>query len=86
MNELFDICVHLLEWFARLVGITYKEANIYIFVIGYPLLLLTLVLGYKIKIRSLKKQIQEGEKFKIAQRDWQTADLKKQQDNVFHFE
>ena len=36
MHELFDICVDILYWIAEVFGITYKEANIWIFVIIEP--------------------------------------------------
>ena len=36
MHELFDICVDILYWIAGVFGITYKEANIWIFVIIEP--------------------------------------------------
>jgi len=55
MHELFDICVDILYWIADLTGWTYKEANIWIFVIIHPLL--TIFLFYYV-IR-LKKQIKE---------------------------
>ncbi|MDC0303854.1 hypothetical protein OAL15_02460 [Flavobacteriales bacterium] len=37
MHELFDICVDILIWIAEVFGITYKEANIWIFVIIEPI-------------------------------------------------
>ena len=53
MGELFDICVAILYWISDVTGLTYKEANIWIFVILHPLL--TIVLFYY-AIR-LRKQI-----------------------------
>ena len=53
MGELFDICVAILYWISDITGLTYKEANIWIFVILHPLL--TIVLFYY-AIR-LRKQI-----------------------------
>lgn len=53
MSELFDICVAILYWISDVTGLTYKEANIWIFVIIHPLL--TIVLFYYV-IR-LRKQI-----------------------------
>jgi hypothetical protein len=53
MSELFDVCVAILYWISDLTGLTYKEANIWIFVIIHPLL--TIVLFYYV-IR-LRKQI-----------------------------
>ena len=53
MSELFDVCVAILYWISDVTGLTYKEANIWIFVILHPIL--TIVLFYYIII--LKKQI-----------------------------
>ncbi len=53
MSKLFDICVAILYWISDLTGLTYKEANIWIFVIIHPLL--TIFLSYYV-IR-LRKQI-----------------------------
>ena len=36
MQELFQICVDILRWIASETGITYEEANIWIFVIIHP--------------------------------------------------
>jgi hypothetical protein len=38
MSELFDVCVAILYWISDETGLTYKEANIWIFVIIHPLL------------------------------------------------
>jgi hypothetical protein len=43
MNEVFDICVAILIWIADLFEITYKEANIWIFVIIEPILLIVML-------------------------------------------
>lgn len=56
MHELFDICVAILYWIADLTGLTYKEANIWIFVIIHPLLTLVLfliVLRLKFKLKNI---------------------------------
>jgi len=42
MNELFDICVEVLYWIADITGLTYKEANIWIFVIIHPIITVAL--------------------------------------------
>jgi len=42
MNELFDICVSILHWIADVTGLTYKQANIWIFVIIHPIITLAL--------------------------------------------
>ena len=43
MQELFQICVDILRWIASETGITYEEANIWIFVIIHPLVTLWLL-------------------------------------------
>lgn len=50
MAELFQICVDILKWIAQVVGITYEEANIWIFVIIHPLLTV-LLLARTIELR-----------------------------------
>ena len=42
MHELFDICVSILYWIADVTGLTYKQANIWIFVIIHPIITLAL--------------------------------------------
>ena len=51
MHELFDICVDILYWIAGVTGWTYKEANIWIFVIIHPALTL-FVLWYAVRMRT----------------------------------
>ena len=43
MNEVFDICVAILIWIADLFEVTYKEANIWIFVIIEPILFIAIL-------------------------------------------
>ena len=43
MNEVFDTCVAILIWIADLFEVTYKEANIWIFVIIEPILFLAML-------------------------------------------
>ena len=54
MQELFQICVDILRWIAGATGITYEEANIWIFVIIHPLL----TIGLLIRTIVLKKRLQ----------------------------
>lgn len=51
MNELFDICVLILEWIGEHTGLGYKAANIWIFVIIHPLLTLSLLWGLLVQRR-----------------------------------
>lgn len=55
MSDLFDICVAFLYWISDVTGLTYKEANIWIFVIIHPLL--TIFLFYY--VMRLRKQIKK---------------------------
>ena len=57
INYIFYLCVDILAWLAKATGTTYELVNILIFIIGYPLFVMTLLLvvywQYK-KIRKLK--------------------------------
>ena len=44
INYLFYLCVDILVWIAELTGTTYELVNIVIFVIGYPLFVILLLL------------------------------------------
>jgi len=52
METLFNLCVAILQGIANVTGLTYQQANIWIFVIIHPLLTLTffwLMIKYKRK-------------------------------------
>ena len=59
VDYLFYLCVDILVWLAELTGTTYELINIIIFVIGYPLfvilLLIIIYFQYK-KIKELKNK------------------------------
>jgi hypothetical protein len=60
MHELFDICVDILYWIAGVFGITYKEANIWIFVIIEPiifLLMLVCIFWQRVRIIELRSKL-----------------------------
>ena len=57
MGEIFDICVAILYWISDLTGLTYKEANIWIFVIIHPLLTVFLFY-YVIRLRKKLKNLE----------------------------
>ena len=44
MNQVFDWCVAVLVYWANVFGITYKEINVWVFVIIWPILTLVLVI------------------------------------------
>ena len=57
MNEVFDTCVDLLHNWGGLIGLTYKEINVWIFVIIEPIIFIYLfgrIIYLKKKIRHLK--------------------------------
>jgi len=56
MNKLFDLCVLALELLASFTGLSYKEANIWIFVIIEPIVFL-LMLAYILKLRRINVQV-----------------------------
>jgi len=60
MSELFDICVNILYWIADVTGLTYKEANIWIFVIIHPIITLSLMIwATNLKIKLIKSRTYE---------------------------
>ena len=50
MNELFDLCVSILYCISDFTGLTYKEANIWIFVVIHPLITVSSIY-YIVKLR-----------------------------------
>lgn len=48
-DKIFNNCVKSLEWSAKKLHMTYEELNVLIFVIGYPLVVIGLVIAYLIK-------------------------------------
>ena len=63
MDAIFDWCVTLLVYFAGVFGITYKEINVWVFVILWPLLTLALVaviVVQHIRIRRLLNREKEA--------------------------
>ncbi len=62
MDAIFDWCVAVLIYFAGVFGITYKEINVWVFVIIWPiftLALIALVVIQQVYIRRLNKMLQE---------------------------
>jgi len=47
MNRLFDLCVDLLFWLSHLTGLSYKEINIWLFVIIHPIITLYFIYLYR---------------------------------------
>ena len=62
INYIFYLCVDFLAWLAKLTGTTYELINIIIFIIGYPLfviLLMIIIFRQRNKINKLKNNIME---------------------------
>lgn len=58
MDAIFDWCVQVLVYFAGVFGITYKEINVWVFVIIWPiftLVLVAIIIRQQIRIRNLEK-------------------------------
>ena len=58
MDQIFDWCVNVLVYWANILGITYKEINVWVFVIIWPaltVLLTGIILRQGRKIRQLLK-------------------------------
>jgi len=43
MDQIFDWCVNILVYWAGMFGITYKEINVWVFVIIWPILTIILM-------------------------------------------
>jgi len=59
MDTIFDWCVDVLVYWSGILGITYKEINVWVFVIIWPivtLVLVAIIFWQKGKIRELSKK------------------------------
>jgi hypothetical protein len=59
MDQIFDWCVRVLVYWAGILGITYKEMNVWVFVIIWPILtviLIGIILMQARKMRRLSKE------------------------------
>ena len=64
MDAIFDWCVDILVYYAGVFGITYKEINVWVFVIIWPIVTIVLVVWLIIqqaRIRRLQKSLEEKE-------------------------
>lgn len=58
MDQIFDWCVDVLVYGAEILGITYKEINVWVFVIIWPILTMTLV-GIIVMQRRIIRKLQK---------------------------
>lgn len=55
MDNLFDDCVKFLQWLGPVFGLSYKEVNVWIFVIIEPLIFI-LLLFWILRLRNKLKK------------------------------
>jgi len=55
MNQIFDWCVNVLVYWAGVLGITYKEINVWVFVIVWPILTVLLIGIIVVQYRTIRK-------------------------------
>ncbi len=48
-DEVFDGCVHLLQWGAEKTGLTYKEINVAVFCVIWPAVTVGLIAALAVK-------------------------------------
>ncbi len=57
MDEIFDACVELLVWLGNILGLSYNEINVWIFVIIEPIIfiiMLVWIIDLRKKIKILR--------------------------------
>ena len=54
-DAIFDWCVALLVWMANTTGLTYKDINVWIFVIIWPVLLVVMAVVIVIQQHELSR-------------------------------
>jgi len=59
MDQIFDWCVNVLVYWAGILGITYKEINVWVFVIIWPVLTILLISIIVVQYRTIRK-LSEG--------------------------
>ena len=55
INQIFDWCVDVLVYWAQVFGMTYKEINVWVFVIIWPIVTLVLIAIIFLQQRKIKK-------------------------------
>ncbi|MGD8402226.1 MAG: hypothetical protein PVJ21_01105 [Anaerolineales bacterium] len=61
MDTIFDWCVNVLVYWAGVIGITYKEINVWVFVIIWPVVTALLVVIIFVQQRKIQ-QLSQKEK------------------------
>ncbi len=63
VERIFQLCVDLLVWLARLLGMSYEEVNVWIFCVIWPLftlLLIAVVVWQYVIIQKMKETSDHG--------------------------
>jgi hypothetical protein len=55
MDQIFDWCVNVLVYWAGVLGMTYKEINVWVFVIVWPILTVLLIGIIVVQGRMIRK-------------------------------
>jgi len=59
MDNIFDWCVNVLVYWAGVLGITYKEINVWVFVIIWPVVTASLVMIIFVQQRKIQRLSQK---------------------------
>jgi len=59
MDQIFDWCVTVLVYGAGILGVTYKEINVWVFVIIWPILTMLLVCIIALQQRKIRQLSRE---------------------------
>jgi hypothetical protein len=59
MDRIFDWCVNVLVYWAQVFDITYKEINVWVFVIIWPILTILLIGIIVVQSRAIRKLSRE---------------------------
>ncbi len=59
MDQIFDWCVNVLIYWANIFGITYKEINVWVFVIIWPIVTLVLIGVVAVQRRKIQQLMKE---------------------------
>ena len=55
IDYIFYLCVDFLAWMAKVFGTTYEFINIVIFIIGYPLFMICLIVIIYLQNKKIKR-------------------------------
>lgn len=55
MDQIFDWCVEVLVYWANIIGVTYKEINVWVFVILWPILTVIMTVVIVVQWRKIRE-------------------------------